>query len=186
MKNIRTIIVSALVILCFSALAKQAEASDVQQVDTAQLTAGTAIETDNRVQTLRAFLHAYNSPLEGEAKTFVTEADRNNIDWKLVVAIAGTESTFGQNIPKGSFNAWGWGVCTGTDDGVHFKDWSDGIVQVSKGLRTNYFDHGAKNLNDIGWIYAANGDSWATHVQFFIDKINAFIPTDPHYLNVTI
>jgi len=74
---------------------------------TAQLASFASILVDKRVDTLRAFLHEYNSPLENDAVSFVREADANAIDWKLVAAIAGTESTFGKHIPYGSYNAWG-------------------------------------------------------------------------------
>ena len=142
--------------------------------------------SDNRANIIRGYLHQFNSPLEDEAQTFVREADKNNIDWKLVVAIAGTESTFGKHIPGGSYNAWGWGVFTGAQDGVHFTDWKDGIVQVSQGLRKNYIDRGATNIYDIGWIYAANGISWGDHVNFFMQQIASYTPDDPVALSVAI
>jgi len=142
--------------------------------------------SDTRVERLRAFLASYDSPLASDAETFVAEADKNNIDWKLVAAIAGVESTFGKQIPAGSYNCWGWGVFTGAQDGVHFRDWADGIAVVSEGLRKNYIDRGADDIYDIGWIYAANGDSWAGHVRYFIDKLESFQPTEVKELPVVI
>ena len=142
--------------------------------------------SDTRVERLRAFLASYDSPLADDAETFVAEADKNNLDWKLVAAIAGVESTFGKQIPAGSYNGWGWGVFTGAADGVHFKNWADGIAQVSHGLRKNYIDRGAKDIYDMGWIYAANGNSWAGHVRYFVDKLEAFQPTEVAQLPVSI
>lgn len=144
------------------------------------------VAIDERVTRLQAFLASYNSPLTEDAKTFVSEADKNNLDWKLVAAIAGVESTFGKEIPSGSFNAWGWGIPTGAQDGIHFKDWSDGIAAVSEGLRTRYFVNGAKTIYDIGWIYAANGNSWSSHVAYFLDKLENFQNVGPEHLAVTI
>jgi hypothetical protein len=141
---------------------------------------------DNRITILRAYLHDQDSPLEDAAATFVREADKQNIDWRLVAAIAGVESTFGVQIPNGSFNAWGWGIFTGTQDGIHFNSWADGVAQVSEGLRKNYIDHGADDIYEIGWIYAANGISWGIHVNYFIDKITNFTPVDPISLEVAI
>lgn len=143
-------------------------------------------QPDDRATRLEAFLESYNSPLAGEAKTFVSEAEKNNLDWKLVAAIAGVESTFGKEIPTGSYNAWGWGVFTGATDGVHFASWSDGIAQVSEGLRTRYFVNGAKTIYDIGWVYAANGNSWSSHVAYFLDKLANFQPSTPEQLSVSI
>ena len=142
--------------------------------------------TDTRITRLRAFLESYGSPLAADAKTFIEEADRNNLDWKLVAAIAGVESTFGQAIPRGSYNAWGWGIPTGAQDGIHFKDWADGIAQVSEGLKTRYFVNGTKTIYDIGWIYAANGNSWSSHVSYFLNKLEQFQPDSPDQLTVSI
>lgn len=144
------------------------------------------IPQDSRVERLRAFLASYDSPLASVAETFVAEADKNNLDWKLVPAIAGVESTFGKQIPTGSYNGWGWGVFTGTQSGVNFKDWAEGIAVVSQGLRKNYIDRGATTIYEMGWIYAANGDSWSTHVRYFVDKLEAFQPTEVGQLPVVI
>lgn len=142
--------------------------------------------SDTRASRLRMFLKSYDSPLAAEADTFVAEADKYNLDWKLVAAIAGVESTFGKHIPTGSYNGWGWGIFTGASDGVHFKNWADGIAVVSEGLRTNYINRGADTIYDIGWIYAANGNSWGTHVRYFIDKLESFAPTHVDQLPVSI
>jgi hypothetical protein len=141
---------------------------------------------DKRVTHLRAYLESHNSPLADDAEVFIREADRHNLDWKLVAAIAGTESTFGKHIPPGSHNAWGWGIPTGAQSGIGFKNWEQGIITVSEGLAKNYYGRGAKTLYDVGWIYAANGISWGNHVTFFINKIDAFVPTGAEFLEVSI
>src|SRR5215204_5196260 len=66
----------------------------------AVLTSSYATRTrDTRAEVLSKFLEARNSPLAPYAKSFVEEADRNNLDWKLVAAISGNESQFGELIP---------------------------------------------------------------------------------------
>lgn len=142
-------------------------------------------QPDERVEQLRNFLASHDSPLTDAAGHFVAEADRLNLDWKLVAAIAGVESTFGRHIPTNSYNAWGWGVFTGTTDGIHFKDWKDGITQVSEGLRYNYIDRGAETVEQIGRIYAAS-PTWSQKVRFFLGKIDQFVPSRPDQLAVTI
>jgi len=142
--------------------------------------------SDIRVSCLHDFLASYNSPLASEAKTFVDEADKNNLDWKLVPAIAGVESTFGKEIPADSYNAWGWGIPTGAQDGVHFENWADGIAQVSSGLHTHYFVNGAKSVDDIGGTYAANGNSLIAHVHYFVDQIQCREPVSVNTLAVSI
>jgi len=184
MKKTATII--AVIVLALTALPVGVRAADAVSDPAGQIADGVSVIADQRANILKAYLHAFNSPLENDADTFVSEADANNIDWRLVAAIAGTESTFGENIPAGSYNAWGWGIPTGASDGVHFTSWKDGIKQVSEGLRTNYFNRGAQNIYDVGWIYAANGDSWGTHVQFFMDKIGSYVPADPQFLTINL
>ena len=158
----------------------------VSEAGTAATLAFHEVKSDDRVERLRAFLSSYDSPLAAVADTFINQADKNGLDWKLVAAIAGVESTFGKAIPTGSYNAWGWGVFTGAQDGVHFKDWADGIAQVSEGLRNNYYNRGAITIYDVGWTYAANGSSWGSHVQYFIDKLESFAPINIAQLPVSI
>lgn len=143
------------------------------------------VDSDLRVSQLEAYLSSHSSPLVDEAKHFVSEADRLELDWKLVAAIAGVESTFGKHIPTNSFNAWGWGVFTGAVDGIHFKDWKDGITQVSEGLRYNYIDKGAETIEQMGRIYAAS-PAWSWKVRFFLDQIEEFTPGRIDQLAVTI
>ena len=140
---------------------------------------------DTRADQLRSFLASFDSPLTDSADHFVAEADRLQLDWKLVAAIAGIESTFGKHIPHNSYNGWGWGVFTGQQDGIHFKDWNDGITKVSEGLRYNYIDKGAVTIEQIGRIYAAS-PAWSWKVRFFLTKIEAFAPTRPSQLDITI
>lgn len=140
---------------------------------------------DTRTEQLRSFLASFESPLADSADHFISEADRLDLDWRLVAAIAGVESTFGRHIPHNSYNGWGWGVFTGQQDGIHFKNWDDGITQVSEGLRYNYINKGAVTLDQIGRRYAAS-PAWSWKVRFFLNKIEAFVPTRPDQLDITI
>jgi len=128
--------------------------------------------SDSRTRILREFLENYDSPLAPFAKTFIETADRYNLDWKLVAAISGVESTFGQQIPNNSFNGWGWGIYG--DNMIRFSSWKEGIETVSEGLRTKYIDKwGAKNIYEIGEIYAAS-PTWAVRVEYFMNKIEEY------------
>lgn len=125
-----------------------------------------------RTVILRDFLKSYDSPLAPYAADFVAEADRNNIDWKLVAAISGVESYFGEQIPYASYNGWGYGVYG--NNVRNFESWSDGIAVVSKALRDDYLDNwGATNVQEIGAIYAAD-PAWAAKVTHFINLIEGF------------
>ncbi|MBI3385485.1 glucosaminidase domain-containing protein [Candidatus Gottesmanbacteria bacterium] len=186
MKHVKTVLTTLLFLVALGAKAQPILAVETVAETAGMLAAVAPIPKDTRAQRLEAYLASHDSPLTQDADFFVSEADRLNIDWKLVAAIAGVESTFGKQIPTGSYNAWGWGVFTGALDGVHFTGWRDGITQVSEGLKTNYFDKGAKTIYDVGWIYAANGNSWGNHVQFFLDQIDKFTPNQPELLDITI
>jgi hypothetical protein len=127
---------------------------------------------DNRAEILRRFLDSRNSPLAPFAKTFVDEADKNRLDWKLVASIAGNESQFGQMIPPNSYNGWGFGVFG--PNVRAFSSWNEGITVVSKALRTDYMDSwGAKNVYEIGSFYAED-PTWANKVTNYENQIQVF------------
>lgn len=184
MNQFKAFLIIALLSL-FVGIPSPALAIDNEADGAAQLAGFAEILVDKRVATLRAYLASHNSPLANSTEVFIREADRNGLDWKFVAAIAGAESTFGKHIPRGSYNAWGWGIPTGAQSGIGFKNWEDGITTVSEGLRKNYVDRGAVSIEQIGRIYAAS-PRWSGNVRFFIAKIEAFTPTSPEHLEVSI
>lgn len=126
---------------------------------------------DNRVKILKEYFEQYDSPLADSATTFIQAADANQLDWKLVAAISGVESTFGHHIPYNSYNAWGWGVYG--DNVLRFTSFDHAVETISKGLRENYYNKGAETVYDVGRIYAAS-PTWAQRVAFFMEKIDQF------------
>ncbi|MBI2049543.1 glucosaminidase domain-containing protein [Candidatus Roizmanbacteria bacterium] len=127
---------------------------------------------DNRAKILREFLEQYNSPLVPYAENFVEYADKFSLDWKLVAAISGVESTFGKQIPYNSYNGWGWGIYG--DNIIRFASWDEGIRTVSQGLRENYMDKwGARDVYQIGRFYAAS-PTWASRVTYFMERIEEY------------
>lgn len=140
---------------------------------------------DIRIRKLQEYLMARGSPLASAAKHFVMEADRLGLDWRLVAAIAGTESYFGQHTPYNSFNAWGWAVYTGYSSGRNFIDWKDGITVVSEGLRYTYVDRGAVTVEQMGKWYAAD-PNWDGKVHFFLAEIENFTPSEPQLMQITL
>ena len=122
--------------------------------------------SDYRVKVLKAYLSKHNSPLADYAGYFVETADKYNIDWRLVPAISGVESTFGKRIPANSFNAYGW-----ANGAYKFKSWEDSIEIVSKTLREKYIDRGAPSIAKIARRYAPPSSTWAGKVKFFMRKI---------------
>jgi hypothetical protein len=122
---------------------------------------------DYRVYTLRKFLSKFNSPLTPYSSEFIKQADYYGIDYRMVPAISGVESTFGKRIPVGSYNAYGW-----ANGKYSFKSWPDSIQIVSKTLKYKYIDKGAVSIAKIAKIYAPPSTTWGTKVQYFVGKID--------------
>jgi len=138
---------------------------------------------DARVVKLQKYLESVRSPMSAVAYHFVYEADRLNLDWKLVAAIAGNESYFGKHVPYNSNNAWGWAVWTGRNYGAAFENWEKGITTVSEGLRYKYVDRGAVTIEQIGHIYAADRN-WSFKVRHFMEAIENFEVIDSEQLDL--
>lgn len=132
---------------------------------------------DPRAQILKDYLEKRNSPLASYAQDFIEAADLYDVDWRLVPAIAGTESTFGKRIPGGhdplytSYNAWGWGVYG--DQALGFESWKDGIYTLNKGLREDYIARGLLTPFEMNRRYASS-KAWGGHVAFFMNDIEQF------------
>src|SRR4030042_3530833 len=63
------------------------------------------LEFDSRTQILKDYFQQFNSPLAEYAEEFVGAADTYELDWRLLPAISGVESTYGKFIPHNSYNA---------------------------------------------------------------------------------
>lgn len=125
---------------------------------------------DPQAEILASYLSKYNSPLEYHAQDFIDAAKKYNLDWKLVPAIAGVESTFGKFIP-GGYNGWGWGVYG--NQALYFDSWREGIFTVSKGLRENYIDKGLTEPYAMNRVYAASFH-WGGNVTYFMRDLEKF------------
>ncbi len=137
---------------------------------------------DKRAQILKDYLAKYDSPLEDSAQDFIDAADQYGLDWKLVVSIAGTESTFGRFIPGGhdplysTYNGWGWGVYG--DNALGFKSWKEAIFTISKGLKEDYVDKGYTEPYSMNRKYAAS-KTWGSKVSYFMNDLDKFASTYP-------
>lgn len=126
-------------------------------------------KTDERVNKLQGYLAEHRSPLEPHAADMVAAADLYNLDWKLLPAITGVESTFGKHIPFNSFNAYGW-----NNGNFRFESWEQSINHVSRALKEKYVDRGLDTPWKIGRVYAPPSSTWASKVSFFMDQIENF------------
>ncbi len=121
---------------------------------------------DMRVKALKNVLERHNSPLADQAANFVKYADEYGIDWKLLPAISGLESSFGIHLMAGSYNAYGWG-----GGRIYFESWEDGIRVISKALKERYGVGEEANPWSIGPTYAES-TTWAVRVNIFMNEIN--------------
>lgn len=83
------------------------------------------------------FLTKRKSPLAGYGRKFVDEAAKNDLDYRLLVAISGRESTFALHACKKATNSFlGYGSCK-----MDFKSPDEAIEIVSARLggQSNYY-----------------------------------------------
>lgn len=125
---------------------------------------------DPKTQILAGYLAKHNSPLQYHAQDFIDASNTYDLDWRLVAAISGVESTFGKFIP-GGYNGWGWGVYG--KNALYFKSWRDGIFAVSQGLRENYVNKGLKDPYSMNRIYATS-PQWGWKVTYFMNDMQNF------------
>jgi hypothetical protein len=116
---------------------------------------------------LKKYLEKMDSPLSDHSRTFIQAADRNSLDWRLVPAITGVESTFGKRIPPNSYNAYGW-----ANGNYYFDSWEESIDVVSDTLKEKYVDRGATTIDEIARIYAPPSNTWSWKVKYFMNEID--------------
>lgn len=125
------------------------------------------IASDVRALKLAKYFFKHESPLGYLAPEFVMIADKYGLDYRLLPAISGVESTFGRNYLNGTFNVYGWGGGL-----LYFNSWSEGIEKVASGLKNNYVDKGAQSVEQIGYIYCPpNAVKWSYNVNYFMNEI---------------
>jgi hypothetical protein len=122
--------------------------------------------TDLRVRKLSAYLATWQSPLTPYAEIFINSADKYQLDWKLVAAISGVESSFGKHVPINSYNAWGW-----NNGKYQFISWEHGIDYMHQALKEKYYDRGLSTPWQMGPVYAPPSSTWAGKVVYFEEEL---------------
>lgn len=88
-----------------------------------------AAKPDPRLTILRNYFKSNRSPLDRHAEVFLSAADSNGLDWRLLPALAMVESSGGKHYIRN--NVFGW------DSGrARFRSIQDGIVQIAAKLVT--------------------------------------------------
>jgi len=88
---------------------------------------------------MNKFLNDFHSPMASSAETFVKEADKHGLDWRLLASISGVESAFGNITPQGTNNAWGWRGVNSNDRGWSiFSSWDNAIIHITERFAQGY------------------------------------------------
>lgn len=86
-----------------------------------------------KADAIDAYFKEHDMPLKGTGMKMVQEAYINDIDWRLLPAIAVRESTGGKNAcDKVKHNPFGWGSCK-----IGFKSTEEAIEIVARNLGGN-------------------------------------------------
>ena len=128
---------------------------------------------DARVAQMEAVLTKYRSPMAPYAALLIATAEKYQLDWTLLAAIAGTESSFGRRMPANCINPYGWGIYG--ENKLCFTSFEAAIEGVAAGLAAKY---NISSLESIARTYnTVSTEGWIQHTRFFMNKIkNAQVP----------
>ena len=106
----------------------------------------------------------------GLARDIILSADRYQIPYGYLPAIAACEGALGRKIPQNSYNTWGWGIYGGKI--TSFPSWQYAIDAVSKGLKAEYFAKGLDTPEKIMAKYTPPSQgSWAICVNKYLEEL---------------
>lgn len=133
---------------------------------------------DDRTDKIEHFLehHAPKSPLRGYEKTIIKWADHFNLDWRLYVAIAGIESSYGKVSLHNSHNFTG--ICNGRK---RFESIDANIHETHRLIAEEkwYRKYRRTNkLEDLVYVYKGVPpyEPYINKMRFIFNKLEA-IPT---------
>ena len=114
------------------------------------------------------YLRSKGSPLAGQGFAFEARGREFDVDPRLMVAIAGAESTFGKNgsCATQRKNAWGYGG--GWPSCWNFDTWDAAIRQTTWQIRQYRDVRNLHNINAIGKTWCGSGCTyWESNVRTF-------------------
>jgi len=127
---------------------------------------------DLRAVKLKKFLDRYPwSPLRGHEHEILYCADKFGIDYRLFIAIAGAESSYGKRFPKSTKNLTGYNSCN-----TKFSSVWQNIYETSKLIGTSHYYKKFRKTRDI-WdlIYVYKGVPPYSHyhrnLRYALDQI---------------
>jgi len=151
-------------------VATSGEATKTNSLDKMETLTDTA---DARAVLVANFLKRYNSPMKPYdyfGKKLVEIADQQNMDFRLLPAIAMQESNLCKVIPPGTYNCLGLGIHAQGTWG--FNSYEENFAMAAKILKNNYIDIGLVTPEQIMTKYtpSSNG-SWAFSVNRWMREI---------------
>lgn len=130
-------------------------------------------KADGRSILISSFFKDYKSILSDHSQVFVDVADKYNLDYRLLPAIAMQESNGGKKVIKNSYNPFGYGIYG--DLVIRFKSWEEAIERVGKALKEDYIGQGLTTPAKIMTKYTppslAKGGVWAKGVSSFMEEL---------------
>jgi hypothetical protein len=128
---------------------------------------------DGRAKIIEDFFKGYKAPLSGQGEAFIKIADKYQLDYRLLPAIAMQESNGGKRVIKDSFNPFGYGIYGNLV--IRFNSWEEAIERVGRALREDYLNKGLKNPTQIMAKYTppslAKEGAWAKGVNTFMEEL---------------
>ena len=102
-----------------------------------------------KADAIDAYFKAHDMPLVGTGLKMAKEAEKNDLDWRLVAAIAIRESTGGKfDCKKVDNNPFGWGSCK-----IGFDSLDEAIETVARNISGNNpktaYHYAGKNTKEI-------------------------------------
>jgi hypothetical protein len=108
-------------------------------VETQAITTPEEAIRKERAEKIDAFFASRNAPLKGYGMKFVDEAEKNDIDWRLLAAVSVIESNAGKQACKNAdYSVLGYGSCKMDFDSI---DHSIEVVSMKVGGKTSKYYH---------------------------------------------
>lgn len=120
--------------LPLSGVSVQTAVDKIVTEENSVITAQEEVLRKEKAEAIDKFFRTYKAPLEGYGMKFVEEAEKNNIDWRLLPAIAMRESTGGKHACKRVPNSvFGYGSCK-----ISFSSIDESIEIVARSIGGNH------------------------------------------------
>lgn len=127
---------------------------------------------DRRADALRRIFEKYNSPLIYEVNTFIEVSDQYDMDYRILPAIAFSESTLCKNYPTSTNNCYGWGQPLKT-----FISQREAIQYIAEKINVSSPYYGSwrddkTDLYKLGTPYnGADIKFWVEKVTYFMEEV---------------